>query len=198
MNSTINFETSYSLLERARDKNDHTAWSELFERYENFVYYVLKTIGMKDSELDDIAQIIAIKLTEKLKLYDENKGKFRNWFFTFTKNTALLYARKQNIYDSYVEKYQSETIFDHPDSYIDDFIDQEWEAYIKNIVIERIQRSHQGKASEIFALTLDGLSTSEIAAKLNIKPDSVYTIRNRFRDTLREEYKAIKEGIELE
>ena len=63
-------------------------------------------------------------------------------------------------------------------------LDQEWKAYLSNLAFERVRKVFPGQASEVFSLSLDGIPVEDIARRLGITRDSVYTLKNRFRKRL--------------
>jgi len=190
--------TSYSLLERALNLDDSAAWDSLYERYMTFVYHVLVKVGIKESDRDDLCQSVFIELSSKLKNYDLEKGKFRSWLATVVRNKALQGIRKNANYTKYVEKASNEpdAVYLLEGEYYDEFVEREWDNYLISLATDRIATSHTGKAAEIFSLGLEGKSSTEIAKLTGLQINSVYTIRQRIKQTLLKEADAIRAELE--
>jgi len=194
-----NYNTSYTLLERALNLDDEAAWERLYKSYMTFVYHILNQLGINASDIDDICQLVFVELSAKLKDYDLEKGKFRSWLGAVVRNTALNYLRKKSSYSKYLDKVQEqESVFATLDQdNVEEMIQDEWESYVTSLAIERIKQSHRGKAAEIFQLGLEGKSSEQIAEITGIKTTSVYTIRRRIKQTLIAETESIRSELEI-
>ena len=79
---------------------------------------------------------------------------------------------------------------------VEDKIEEEWKTYVANLAMERVKDIFSGKAVEVFSLSLDEVPTQEIAQRLEITPESVYTLKNRVRSRYIREVKALIEELE--
>ena len=79
---------------------------------------------------------------------------------------------------------------------IDTIADREWEIHLTNLAIKKIEPFFSNKAVETLRLSLKGLSVEEIAAKLELKGNSVYRLKSRVKIRLIEELALLREELE--
>lgn len=190
--------TSYSLLLRARDLNDQDAWSELYQYYRLFIFYILQQFAVAPDDIDDLTQEVLVTLTNKINSYDPKQGRFRSWLSGIIRNTYLKYRTKQQRTNNHVN-----SIADHQEiidlvqnSQIDELIEAEWRKYITNVAFQRVSEKFQGQAIEVFKLGLKGKSAEEIAEATDLKVSSVYTLRKRVKKLLMLEIKSVVDDLE--
>lgn len=73
------WETRLTLLGRARDPEDETAWQEFAAYYRSFIRAVLTKMNVDANDLDDLQQEILLRLWKILGRYDEERAAFRTW-----------------------------------------------------------------------------------------------------------------------
>ena len=71
--------TQKTLLIKLRDQHDEASWHRFIDYYKNYIYVVIKGLGVGHSELDDVSQAILVKLWKNLPEFDyePEKGTFR-------------------------------------------------------------------------------------------------------------------------
>jgi len=195
-------ETRYSLIERARNLDDSKAWDDLHNHYKNLLYYIIRQIGISQNDQDDVAQIVYQKLLYNLKNYDSSKGKFRHWLGSLVKNTALTQIRKKSTKKEspnhrVSEDIEVENLHLPTEDEIESLVDKEWKTYILKIALERIKKSYTGHAVSVFEMDLDGMESSEIAEKLNIKINTVYSLRRRIKQSMIFEIQEVVREIDM-
>ena len=89
------FQTRYSLLERAVDLEDQQAWEDLASHYRALIYRVAKDYRITDTDADDLVSEVMITLSQKISTYDRSKGKFRSWLGRIMQNQARMNLRKR-------------------------------------------------------------------------------------------------------
>ncbi len=190
--------TSYSLLGRALDLSDEEAWTELYERYTSFIYYLLRRFNVNEHEMDDLAQQIMIKLMHKVKLYDRSQGKFRSWFSTLVRNEVLTHFRKLQGYNKkiehFIEKGDSEEFYDE----LDAIVTKEWEEYIIKEALTRVEKSFKGQAIKVFKLWMDGKKVVEIGETLGLTVNTVYNLKGRVMKSLKLEISEMTQALEYD
>ncbi|MDF7798622.1 sigma-70 family RNA polymerase sigma factor [Pontiellaceae bacterium B1224] len=191
-------QTRYTLLQRACDLHDESAWEEFVGHYRRFIFYILRELGVADRDLEDLAQQVLLSLTKDLSNYDQSRARFRTWLSAVIRNAALVHFRKQKSRQERIRVFGEEQSIDSMDqpSDIDLRIEQEWAAYVANIAMTRVKEVFQGQAIQVFELGLDGLSASDIAEKTGLTISSVYTLRKRVKKRLYLEIRALV--VELE
>ncbi|VGO20838.1 RNA polymerase sigma factor [Pontiella sulfatireligans] len=195
-----NWNTSYTLLKRACESGDEHAWEDFVTRYRSFIFYVLRQMNIPQSQIDDLTQDILLKLWKNLPSYRQGSTKFRSWLSTVIRNTALNHInREQNRLkrdDHYSENRKSLQGIPVSKPEIEAIIESEWEIHITNLAMERARKTFQGKAIKAFELSREGKSLDEIAEKLNITRASANTLRNRVKNCLLREIRALVEQAE--
>ena len=83
------------------------------------------------------------------------------------------------------------------ESKIEQVIDTEWNEYVAGLAMEKVKEKFEGQAIEVFRLSLQEKNAREIAAELNIKEDTVYSLRSRVKRRLKQEISKIRELIEV-
>ena len=195
--------TRHTLLLRVKDQNDQNAWGEFVSYYEPFIKTILRFLKVKDNDKDDLCQDILLKLWKSLQtfVYNEEKGRFRTWLKTIIKNSSIDYFRKANRINSQ-ETVSLDESFDSLDLSVSDegltqLIDDEWKTHITNLAMDKVKDSFSGNAIEVFEMYLDEVPTDQIAAKLNISPNSVSKLKRRVEEKLIREIANIREETEF-
>ena len=193
--------TRHTLLQRAKDKNDHKAWEEFVSYYQNFIGMLIYKMRFSGTDSDDLTQEILIHLWKNLAVYDKDKASFRTWMSTVVKNTILKYyrtaSRESKRRDLAAEQQEITAFLDStPGSELEQMIEDEWKEYVSNLALERIKGMFSGNAVEVFTLSLKGLSTEEISSHLDLKKESVYVLKNRVKARFMEEIRFLVSELE--
>jgi len=191
------YKTQYSLIARAIDLGDESAWSELHQIYSKFIFYVLRKMSVPETDLDDVSQQVLLALMKGVKTYDLEKGRFRSWLRSLIKRQVYAYYRSAKKVELADQIMLSEGEEGTQAPAIDELIDNEWKMYVTDIAITHMRAKFRGQAIEVFELDLQGLSTDEIAEKTGLSKHSVYTLRMRMQKALAVAAKSIIEDIEL-
>ena len=192
-----NWNTRESLLIRAANPDDHEAFEEFAYYYKNFFKMVFSKLGVSPDQAGDLEQELLIKLWKDIGKFDMNRedSNFRGWLSVVIRHEVYRFFRKNK---KEVELKDSLLADDANESEIDRLIEEEWKAYIITLAIEKMKSHFDGKAMELFQLTLDGKGTSEIAETLNIAENSVYVLRSRVKSRFQNEIRNIRSFLEIE
>jgi len=193
------FETRHTLIQRARDLDDEDAWRDISDYYRGFVYAILRKMMVNDAALDDLNQEVLISLMSKLKQYDQTKGKFRSWLGTLVSNHVKNHFRSNASESRKRNSYAEAVLSDEPEhqSTLTSLIEKEWSDYVTHRALEQVKDSFQGKALEVFTLSLAGKTMQEIEQLTELKPSSIYTLRNRVKAEMVSTIKTIIDDYEL-
>lgn len=192
------YETRKSLILRARNADDSKAWEEFVRYYERFIFHVLHRMNVSTSDFDDLAQKVLIKLWQSLSSYDPDKARFRTWLSAVVRNA---------VYDQFVETQRRRKLVQQEQevlhrleqehaSEIEQLIEREWADYVTSLAMERIEKLFSNEAVKSFTMGLDGVGAKEIAAELNLSPDSVYTLKSRVKARFIKEVRAVIDELE--
>jgi RNA polymerase sigma factor (sigma-70 family) len=187
--------TRKTLLLRAVNPDDETAWKEFVDYYGRFIYHIILKMGIKGTTSDDVAQQILIKLWKKINTYDSSRGSFRPWLSTVIRNSVNEHYRKEN-------RRQENAFFEGEENRITDtndidlMIQSEWENYLTDEAIKHVKGVFSGKAVDAFLMSLDGFSNSEIAEKLDIALASVKVLKARVKSCFINEMRNLTRNME--
>lgn len=191
--------TSYTLITRAANLQDQDAWKTLHEYYRRFIHYILKQIGVAEEDIEDVSQQVLIRLTKDIGKYDKGRARFRTWLSMLISNAAHSHFRKRQTERKHFDEYDHEAVENKTfeASKIESMIEKEWTLYITTKAMERVRKSFKGQAIRAFELSLEGLSSEEIAKKTELSLASVYTLRKRVKKRLYLEVRALTDELEL-
>ena len=192
-----NHRTRQTLIQRACDPGNESAWAEFDKTYRRFIAFVLGRMGVKQDDIDDLTQKIFSSLMQSLSSYDRKKATFRTWLSTIIRNTAFAYFKKQQREQQNMAKIESESALRLDDANnVDAFIKAEWGVYVANLAMQRVRDQFQGKAIEVFEQGLDGIPVEETAKRTDLTTASVYTLRKRVKKRLYLEIRSLIEELE--
>lgn len=197
------WETRQTLLQRAKNPDDHTAWTQFADYYRSFIEMILNKMNFPAQEHEDLIQEVLLKLWKSLPhhVYDQDRAKFRTWLGTVIRNCALNNIRtKQRANERQNELERSvdnlDWLEDSSQKYFEKQVEAEWVAHVTNLAMERTEKKFTGKAMEVFRLSLDGMSIGEIAEKLDLKQQTVSVLKSRVKSKLVTEIQEIRRDLE--
>ncbi|MCM8533646.1 MAG: RNA polymerase sigma factor [Lentisphaeraceae bacterium] len=200
---TRTYITRHTLLARIRDPQDSEAWKEFIDFYKNYIYIIIRSMNITPHDADDILQQVTIKLWKNLPnhLHDPEKGRFRSWVSTVTKNTVLSFIKKQknrNEKMDQAEKEKSELYLNDinlPD--IDAIAQKEWQVFVTNTAFENLTERFTPQAIEAFKMSINGFTPNEIAEKLTISRDSIYKYISRVKVRFIDEIAYLRQEMDV-
>ena len=191
------WKTRQTLIGRARDPDDSQAWDEFTDYYAGFIRMVLMQLQAPPDDLEDLSQIILVKLWKNLSTVelDRDHARFRTWLGTVIRNTVYTHCSQAA---SRKRRETNAAVANAVPPDIEDIIESEWRKHIIALVIERLNTSFSGKAMDVFMMTLDGKSVADIASALELTKDSVYVLRNRVQSRFRKEARQLRSYLEFD
>jgi len=194
-------QTRLTLIQRAQDQSDEAAWSEFVEIYKNYIYVIIRKMGINDKDCEDILQQVLLKLWKTLPdfEYGKNKSKFRTWLGTITHSSTMDFFRRQASQDRRIEGATNAQMthlntINKPE--IEEMAEREWRLYITNLAMNNIEQFFSGKAIDVFKMSIKGQSNQQISEDLGVKLETVYILKNRVKKRLTEEIKQLKAQYE--
>jgi len=189
--------TRYSLIERALDLNDQEAWRELEAQYKAFIFHVLKDAGVPQSEQEDIAQNVLVTLSQNLKSYDKEKGKFRSWFATVLKRASYAYLKSKKSRVLRENKYFENSVSEEA-SDLDVLIEDQWKLHVTNLAFDRVRESFRGQSVEVFQRLASGESVESVMEATGLARQSIYTMKMRVQKSLAREVRYVMDQLEYD
>ena len=195
------YKTRQTLIQRVRDDQTDRSWEEFVRIYQSYIHAVIFNMNISRDDADDIVQQVMIKVWQSVgKMEHDSSKRFRSWLSTVTTNCVRDFIRKRKADMARLEVAAQDETLSYLNSIrlpeIDEIIEQRWGFHIFNLALERIGELFQGRAVEIFLLSLEGLPVEEIAAKMDLKENSVYRQKNRVKERLAQEIKQLREELE--
>jgi RNA polymerase sigma-70 factor, ECF subfamily len=167
----------------------HTALFEiLMRRHNERIYRAARAILRDDSEAEDVMQQAYVNAYAHLRQF-HGRAQFSTWLTRIAVNEALARARRQRNYECVDE--------DIPD--VEPFMDRiepsnperQAAAGELRMVLERAIDELPDGAREVFMLReVEGMSTAEVAAALDVSDDVVKTRLSRARAAIRRDLMA--------
>lgn len=187
------FSTSQTLLQRIHDKEDHEAWEEFVMFYKRFIYVTIRNMNVSESDTKDLSQKVLIKVLNNIHKFKHEPGKhaFRNWLYRVTKNTVLNYITQKKSHLNVMvdsERIECDHYLDNisvPE--IDYVIENEWKCFLYNYAFEVIKDQFQENVIHTFELIIQGYNSKDIAQKMNLNQNTVYTYKKRVQTALKKE-----------
>ena len=165
------------LIEKAKS-GDSDAFGKLYESYYLPIYrYIHFRIDKKD-DVQDLVQIVFLKVYESLEKYEERGKNPLAYFFTVARNTVIDYQRKKPTLKLY-----EETHLEGEEKYTPEYfakINEETE------IVDKAIKTLKGEQREVILLKyIAGFSNSEIAKQIGKSEDSIRQIQHRALKILR-------------
>ncbi len=185
-------ETRPSLLLRLRDSRDQQAWSTFLEIYQPLIYRVIRQRRVQDADVREVTQEVLLAVANSIDQWeaDPQRGTFRGWLSTITRNLVVNFLIKQSRYprgsgDSDFRR--GLEALPAPGGNESALFDVEERRQIFRWAADRIRPEFRESNWQAFWLTaVEGQGAIEVARKLGISPGLVYVSRNRIMKRLRE------------
>ena len=165
-------QTRLTLIERAKNKEDHKSWEEFISVYKSYLYTVIRNMKLSHHDTEEILQDVFVKVWDKLGAFDycPGRGRFRYWLCTITKNMVISFIRKQKsdldrrgkIQSGERENYLNRITVPE----LEVLAESEWKNFIANKALANVRETFRAKEVEAFTLYVGGLSVKAVAAKM--------------------------------
>jgi RNA polymerase sigma-70 factor (ECF subfamily) len=186
-------ETSFSLLERLRNRPDPTAWHRLVDLYTPLIRNWLRRYLLQQPDVDDLVQEVLAVLVRELPRFrhDGRPGAFRSWLRTITVNRIRTFFHGQRTRPLATGDSDFERVLDQladPTSTLSRLWDEEHDRHVIRRLLELIEPEFEPTTWRAFQLlVLQGRGTAEAAAELGMSPNAVRIAKSRVQSRLRQE-----------
>lgn len=185
--------TRATLLLRLRDRGDAGAWNEFVRDYGPMLYRFVRSRGLQDADASDLVQDVmrSVGMAIGRLDYDKQKGGFRAWLFTTTRNKLSTYFEKQKRLGPVGNGTdQQEMLGQASDG--NNALEAQWELeYQRQLAakaIDNLKPTIEPKTWAAFELTaVEGRSAEQAGAQTGLSPGAVYVARSRVTAKLRNE-----------
>ncbi len=191
-------DTSLTLLERIQlNPDDPQAWALFVDRYRPSIRHWCLNWGLQDSDADDVAQEVLVKLFAALRKFRYDPARsFRAWLKTVTQHawSDFIAARRK---DPGHKAASIALAADSPDvpPDLERQIEEAFERELLDVAMHRVKPRVKPATWDAFHLTaILGQSGAEAAEQLGIPVGHVFVARHRVQKMLQEEVLALREG----
>jgi len=190
--------TRYTLLERVRDRADEKSWEDFVEIYGPYIYKVIRRMNFGHEEAEDLSQNILVIRGDKIPDFQHNfrTGAFRSWLCTIVRNRSVDYIRKHANRKKKMDE-QGDLLlgpmFKDNSNDLEKAAEEEWNRHVSELAWKTIEEEFSEKVKEAFLMSIDGIPGEEIAEKLDVQVNSIYTYKKRIRARLKEIIRSLNE-----
>ncbi|MEM9941240.1 MAG: sigma-70 family RNA polymerase sigma factor [Planctomycetota bacterium] len=196
-------ETRATLLLRLRDRRDDNAWSEFLHDYGPMLYRFVRSRGLQDADAADLVQDVlrSVGMAIDRLDYQKEKGGFRAWLFTITRNKlSTFFTKRQRMGPTANDTAQFEML--NQASSGPNELDEQWERehqrQLMAIAVATMKPQIEPKTWSAFELTaMNGMSAADAGAQLSMSAGAIYVARSRVTAKLRTEVERLLAEEEL-
>lgn len=191
--------TRATLVLRLRDSNDHDAWSVFLRDYGPMLYQFVRSRGLQDADAADVVQDVFRRVGTAIGRldYDKEKGGFRAWLFTITRNRLYTHFEKRKKFgatgnDTAQLELLSQAADDHNE------LSKQWELEhlrsLAAVAMKIVEDNSDAKTWSAFRITaVEGRSATEAAETLSMSTGAIYVAKSRVTAKLRTEIQRLQD-----
>lgn len=193
--------TRASLLVQLRGGENSDAWHEFVRLYGPVVYGFARKRGLQDADAADLMQDVLRSVSSAIvKLdYDRQKGSFRGWLFTITRNKVFNFLSARRIRPQGSGDTATNRILEtHPDG-VDgsETWEMEYQRRLAALAMEQVQSEFQENTWRAFWLTaVEGQPAVDVARQLQLSAGAVYVAKSRVLARLKQQVETLRQQEE--
>lgn len=176
--------TPVSLLERLRKPHEVGAWDHFVELYSPLLYHWARRLGQQESDAADLVQDVFLLLWRRLPSFEYDASRsFHAWLRTLFLNRLRQRSRQrvQTVDDVSISRMGD-------DGQADALERQEYQHYLLHRAFQLIEREFSSQHVTAFReYALEGRPVEEVASRLQLSVGTVYCIKSRIVNRLRQE-----------
>ena len=190
--------TRASLVFRLRDRDDNEAWQQFLDLYGQLIFQFVRSRGLQDADAADLVQEVFRRVGNAIQRldYEKQKGGFRAWLFTITRNCLNTFYTKQQrvmpvLNDSGVGRLGQL-------AEKEDELSQRWEEEFQRQTmaraIEIVRPETEPKTWAAFEMTaIENRPIKDVCDALSMSRGAIYVARSRVTSRLRDAVKNLME-----
>ncbi len=194
--------TRASLLVRLRDSSNHDAWREFLQLYSPLVYGFVRNRGLQDADAADLLQEVLRSVSGSIGRldYDKQKGGFRAWLFTITRNRLSTYLSGRRATAAGADSTIQQMLDAEPDR--SGSMEEEWERefqrQLTSNAMQAIESEFEDRTWQAFWLTaVDGVSAADVSKNLGMSTGAIYVAKSRVLARLKTEIQRLQSEQEF-
>lgn len=186
-------QTSTSLLLRLQQENDESSWQEFYNIYGRLIFGYSLHFNVSYSEAEDIVQEVCIKVFRQIDRfnYSPQRGRFRGWLKTITRNTVIDYLRRRQRRRDAAQEFRetSEAMFLDFEAKVDDEMwEWEWKKTLYETALDRVRERVDAGTFQAFRLyALENMDIDAVVKESGLNANAVYAVKHRILKYVREE-----------
>lgn len=180
---TEQIKTTDTELLKAVTRGDEHALAELYDRYRVILFGLLVRILNSREEAEDVLQEVFLQVWRRAAEFDEKRGKPFTWLVTLTRSRGIDRLRHLNARDRVAQAGARE-----PSEAISDASTDAFRSEQRGLVNSALAQLPEEQRRPLILAYFDGLTQSEIAAKLGAP---LGTVKTRMRTGLNK----LREGL---
>ncbi|VGO12080.1 ECF RNA polymerase sigma factor RpoE [Pontiella desulfatans] len=193
------YQTRESLLLRLKDKADEYAWREFHAIYGRLIFGYSLHYGIGYAEAEDIVQEVCIKVFRQILQFDyaPERGRFRGWLKTITRNTVVDYLRRRRSRTNTSREFRelSELEAESSAEADEELWRMEWRKALYETAMERVRKRVGEQTFRIFnEHVLGQRPADELADDTSMDVGSIYSVKHRVLKYIKQEVKNILEN----
>lgn len=186
------FKTRESLLLRLKEEGDEKAWREFHDIYGRLIFGYSLHFNISYAEAEDLVQEVCVKVFRQINTfqYAPEKGRFRGWLKTITRNAVIDYLRRKGNRSRTAQEYRVHLeLKQAADQTFDEEVWQkEWEKALYEAALERVRERVGEETYRVFKrYVLENESVQVVADETTMDPNAIYAVKHRVLRYLREE-----------
>lgn len=183
--------TSRSLLRRLREGPGDADWVRFEGLYGPLIYSWARRRGLDADDADDLTQEVLVALVRSVALWDADRGPFRGWLWTVTKNKVRDFQRVERRRERGSGDSGVRRLLDGIEGR-DEEARQQWDREYENELLSAALRVLRPDFAEktwraFEMIVVEEQSPTDVAAQLGMKLHSVYMAKSRILTRLRQE-----------
>ncbi|MBB3205655.1 RNA polymerase sigma-70 factor (ECF subfamily) [Rhodopirellula rubra] len=185
--------TRATLLLRLRDTADTEAWEAFLRDYGPMLYRFIRSRGLQDADAADVVQDVLRSVGMAIDRFDyaKEKGGFRAWLFTITRNKLSTYFEKRKRASPTANDTAQLELLKQESAGKDELQeswDREHQRQIAAKAMRLLQPTIEPNTWMAFTMTaVDGMTAEDVATRLSMSKGAVYVARSRVTAKLRNE-----------
>ena len=185
--------TRTSLLVRLREWSDGSAWTQFVDVYGPLVYWYMRRHDLQDADAADLTQDVLLGVAGAIRRfeYDRNKGSFRGWLSTASRNALTRFKAGQGRRPQAGDPEFTRLFEQQPERSAEGNSepgewDQEFERRLLEYAAEQVRGEFPESTWMAFRRTaFENASPRVVAAEIGMSVGAVYVAKSRFLARLR-------------
>ena len=182
--------------------DDEASWSRFVEVYAPLVYGYLRKRGLQDADAADLTQDTLENVAKAIKHfdYDPQKGSFRGWLFTITRNRLLRFLdqqQRQVTGTGDTLAHQNLQQQPNPNSDPQSDWDRDYQKRLFQWAADAVRGHFQNSTWNAFWQTaVEGKPAADVAQSLDLTPAAVYMAKRRVMKKIQQHIAILQGNIE--